>query len=231
MKDYIKKFKTERLKHCYIFIYPIFYMLCFIFLEKNIEPQYIINLEIDDYIPFCEYFIVPYILWFLYVAVTVATFFFFLDIGDFYRLTCYLFTGMTIFLLISFFIPNGLELRPNHFERNNIFTELVKHLYETDTSTNVFPSIHVFNSICVHIAIAKNNIIKRHSLLVKSSFILMILIILSTMFLKQHSVLDVISGIVLSAILYPLFYVYNYIPYRKTYPIPVNNHEHIKRPA
>lgn len=229
MKEYLSNFKNQRLKHSYMFIYPVFYMLCFIFLEQNVEPQYIIHFRPDNYIPFCEYFIVPYLMWFLYVAVTVMVFYLFLDIGDFYRLTCYLFSGMTIFLLVSLFLPNGLELRPYTFERDNIFTDLVKNLYSTDTATNVFPSIHVFNSICVHVALAKNAVVKKHKVIVYSSFILAVLIILSTMFLKQHSILDVTSGIILSAVLYPVFYVYNCIPYRKEYPIPVNNAEVLVR--
>ena len=31
---------------------------------------------LDDLIPFNEYFIVPYLMWFLYVAATIAFFFF-----------------------------------------------------------------------------------------------------------------------------------------------------------
>ena len=219
MKEYFISFRQNRLKHAYIFLYPIIYMIFFVLLEKNIEPRYIIEFKPDNYIPFCEYFIIPYFLWFAYVAVTVAIFYFFLDIGDFYRMTCYLFTGMTVFLIVSYIIPNGLELRPTSFPRDNIFTDMVKGLYATDTSTNVFPSIHVFNSICVHVAIAKNEVIKKKPFIVNSSFVLMTLIILSTMFLKQHSILDVISGIGLAIILYPIFYIYNFIPYRKQYTL------------
>lgn len=225
LKHYIiKDFMQERLKHSYMFIYPVFYMLSFIFLEQHVEPQYTITFELDSLIPFCEFFIVPYLLWFAYVAVTVVIFYLFLDIGDFYRLTCYLFSGMTIFLLVSLFIPNGLYIRPHEFPRDNIFTEMVKQLYKTDTPTNVLPSIHVFNSICVHVAISKNIVFKKHPAIVKSSFCLMLLIICSTMFLKQHSILDVVSGAALAFLLYPLFYVRNCIPYRKDYPIPVTAH-------
>lgn len=219
----MNKFTKERLKHSFMFIYPIFYMLSFVFLEQHVEPQYIFMFEVDHLIPFCEFFVVPYLLWFLYVAATVLLFFLFLDIGDFYRLTCYLFSGMTIFLLVSLFLPNGLELRPHEFPRDNVFTDMVKHLYQTDTSTNVLPSIHVFNSICVHVAISKNAFFRKHPLIVKSSFCLMTLIICSTMFIKQHSILDVICGILLAIALYPLFYVYNCIPYKNEYPIPVSD--------
>lgn len=231
MKNYIENFKNERLKHAYIFLYPVFYMICFILLEKKVEPQYIVEFKIDSYIPFVEFFIVPYLLWFAYVALTVAIFYFFLDIGDFYRMTCYLFSGMTIFLIVSFIFPNGLDLRPDSFPRDNIFTDLVKALYKTDTSTNVIPSIHVFNSLCVHIGISKNDTLRKKPLIVNSSLVLMILIILSTMFLKQHSVLDVISGIFMAIVLYPVFYTYNIIPYRNYYPIEKKQVSIIKNPA
>lgn len=228
-KDFFMDFKKQRLKHCYVFLYPIFYMLFFVFLEQNVEPQYFIHCRLDDVIPFCEYFIIPYFTWFAYVAVTVCVFYVFLDIGDFYRLTCYLFSGMTIFLLISLFMPNGLELRPRTFPRDNVFTDMVRALYATDTATNVFPSIHVFNSICVHVAISKNDVLKKRKPLVAASFLLMVLIILSTVFLKQHSLLDVCFGMIMAALLYPMFYVHNLIPYSKDYPIPVDQHR--KKPA
>jgi len=219
MKEYFLEFKKERLKHSYMFIYPIIYLICFFLLEQKVEPEYIIEFKLDSYIPFCEYFVIPYFMWFVYVAVTVAVFYFFLDIGDFYRMTCYLFTGMTIFLIVSFIVPNGLNIRPQTFPRDNFFTDLVKGLYKTDTSTNVFPSIHVFNSICVHIGIAKNKVLRKKPIIVNCSFILMVLIILSTMFIKQHSVLDVLSGILMAIVLYPVFYVHNIIPYRKSYSL------------
>ena len=218
----MSKFTKERLKHSFMFIYPIFYMLSFVFLEQHVEPQYIFTFKLDQMIPFCEYFIIPYLLWFFYVAATVLIFYLFLDIGDFYRLTCYLFSGMTIFLLVSLFMPNGLNIRPHEFPRDNIFTDMVKHLYQTDTPTNVLPSIHVFNSICVHVAISKNVFFKKHPAIIKSSLCLMILIVCSTMFIKQHSILDVGSAIILAFVLYPVFYVHNCIPYKNEYPIPVS---------
>ena len=52
---------------CYIFIY----LPWFFYLEKKITMEtpnlHIINNAIDDMIPFCVYFIIPYMLWFIYV--------------------------------------------------------------------------------------------------------------------------------------------------------------------
>ena len=113
---------------------------------------HIIYSPIDDKIPFIEYFIVPYLLWFVFIAVVFA-YFFFTDVDGFYKLAKISFAGMTIFLIISTIMPNGLAIRPVVFERDNIFVDLVKMLYQTDTPTNVFPSLHVFNSLAACIAI------------------------------------------------------------------------------
>lgn len=114
---------------------------------------------IDNHIPFIEYFIVPYLVWFVFIAVTVA-YFLIKDKWGFYRLCAFLFSGMTIFLIICTVFPNALNLRPTAFPRDNVFTDMVKVLYKTDTPTNVLPSIHVFNSIGVSIAISHSNDLK-----------------------------------------------------------------------
>lgn len=210
----------ERSKHVFILLYSILYLGIFFLLEQNIKDFHIINFKLDEYVPFMEIFIVPYLLWFAYVAITVVFFFLFLDIGEYYRLVCYLFLGMTVFLIVSFVYPNGLNLRPNYFPRDNIFTDMVRSLYQTDTSTNVMPSIHVYNSICVHLAIAKSPYFQKHKSWKHASLLLMLLIILSTVFIKQHSLLDVAGGILLAAAFYPLFYIKNWIPYRSQFPLP-----------
>lgn len=215
----MKRILSERLKHSFILLYTLIYLGIFFLLEQNKTPVHMIEFEPDNWIPFLEIFIIPYLLWFAYVAVAVVFFFLFCDVGEFYRLICYLFLGMTIFLIISAVFPNGIDLRPHTFPRDNIFTRMISGLYSTDTSTNVMPSIHVYNSICVHIAIAKSAFFQKRKWLINSSCILMVLIVLSTMFIKQHSMLDVFGGIIMASAFYPLFYIKNLIPYRKQYPL------------
>ena len=120
-----------------------------------------IHSVLDDKIPFVEYFIVPYLLWFVFIA-AVFLYFFFTDVEGFYKLAKLSFIGMTIFLLISTVFPNGLTLRPVVFPRDNIFTDMVRMLYLADTPTNVFPSLHVFNSLAACIAIAQSEQLKKH---------------------------------------------------------------------
>lgn len=193
-------------RHGLILLYLLIYFPWFGWLEKNVTKHFhIIHMAVDDMIPFVEYFIIPYLLWFAYVAVAVL-YFFFKNKNEYYRLCTFLFIGMTVFLIISTVYPNGHYLRPVSFARENICTDLVRRLYETDTPTNLFPSIHVYNSIGVNIAIWHGEDFKKHKCIRYGSAVLMISIILSTMFLKQHSVFDVITGIVFSVFMYTLVY-------------------------
>lgn len=187
-------------------LYLIFYLNWFFWLEKKVTKHYtIIHMDLDDYIPFCEVFIIPYLLWFAYVAITVV-YLIFTSKQDYYKACAFLFTGMTIFLLISTLWPNGHHLRPITMPRDNIFTQLVAGLYSTDTATNLWPSIHVFNSLGAHIAITHCHKLKGKTGLHIASLILSSSIVLSTVFLKQHSVFDVITAFIMAAVLYVVVY-------------------------
>lgn len=198
----------NRYKHGWVLSYFFIYIIWFFALEKAVTVNYTaIHIRLDDFIPFNEWFVIPYYLWFAYIFVTVA-YFFLTSKEDFYKCTAFLFIGMTICLIIYTLWPNGQNLRPDLTElgRDNVFTRIVAKLYSTDTATNVLPSIHVFNSIGAHIAIHRSEALKKYKWIQISSFLLMFLISLSTMFLKQHSALDAIAAIALSFIMYLFVY-------------------------
>ncbi|MCI5918128.1 MAG: phosphatase PAP2 family protein [Roseburia sp.] len=209
MKTLTRKKVNEfiaKYKHGLLLLYFLIYLPWFGYLEENVTIHFhVIHVALDDKIPFCEYFIIPYMLWFAYVAWGVA-YFFFKNKSEYYKLCAFLFTGMTIFLVISTVYPNGHYLRPTTFERDNIFVQAVQWLYSTDTPTNLFPSIHVYNSLGINMAVWHSENFKKNKPVRYGSAILCISIILSTMFLKQHSVFDVVTGIVLAAFMFSLVY-------------------------
>ena len=188
-------------------LYTVFYLLCFSYLEYRHVRYHIIDSSLDDKIPFCEYFIIPYLLWFLYIAVTVGYFLFFNEnTTEFWSLILNLAIGMTLFLIVSYVYPNGLNIRPTEFTNDSVFTRMVQFLYRTDTPTNVLPSIHVYNSVAAFSAIHTCKNLQKHKGIRTGSFILTTLIVLSTMFLKQHSIADVATGITCAVATYVLFY-------------------------
>lgn len=193
-------------------LYFIIYMIWFTWLEeRHIWKYQLIHVFVDDYIPFCELFIVPYFLWFLYVP-AVVLYLAANNKDEYYRNAIFLCTGMTVFLLVSTFFPNGHHLRPSVMPRDNVFTQLVALLYRTDTSTNLWPSIHVYNSIGAHIAFRRSELGK-NKVLRFASFFLCVSIILATVFLKQHSVFDMVTAFVMAGALYAVVYRYDLLAY------------------
>ena len=197
----------DKYHHAWVFLYGFIYMPWFSWREKHVTSNYfVIHSVFDDYIPFIEIFIIPYLLWFVYVSGTVL-YFFFTDKQGFYRICTLLITGMTLFLIICTIFPNGLNLRPSTFARDNIFVDLVRFIYRSDTSTNVLPSLHVYNSIGCYIAIRNSQKLRQYKWVQNGSLVLTVSIVLSTMFLKQHSVVDVIAAIVMIYFIYQFVYI------------------------
>lgn len=206
----------RKYKHAWVFLYTFIYLPWYMYLERTIVTEYhIMYTKVDSIIPFNEYFIIPYYIWFLYVTFMLI-FLFFKDVDEFYRYGLYLALGMSLSLFICQIFPNGTTLRPENLDPNkNIFTHMVAFIYKSDTPTNVFPSIHVFNSIATHVAIVRSRFFYNNIKVKTISFIIMISICLSTLFLKQHSFIDVIGATILSYIIYQLIY--------SKIPLPINH--------
>lgn len=205
MRAFLKKWG-----HALLILYGLFYMPCFSYLEKTINDSYdynVIHCAFDDIVPFCEYFIIPYYFWFLFVGLA-AVWFFFRSQGECIRMGFFLIIGITIAVICFAAYPNGLDNpRPTEFPRDNFCTDLVKMLYSSDTSTNVLPSLHVLNTLIVVIAVFESKTFgKFHNSMKIIVSVIGVLIVLSTMFLKQHSVYDVILAFVIAGVMYPLIY-------------------------
>lgn len=128
---------------------------------------------------------------------------------------------MTIALIVYTVFPNGLNLRLTDIGRNNILVTIVQFLYASDTPTNVCPSIHVFATISAHLCLVKSKHMQKlnsRKRIKKVSWVLTVLICLSTVFLKQHSVIDLICGAILSIGLY--FVVFKWWFGKVKFPAP-----------
>lgn len=190
------------IKHLKTFIVlGIIYLLGFFVLERiHLFDITYMETWLDTYIPFNEYFVIPYIIWYFYI---MLGFLYFLKQDDFQFNRCifYLFAGMYIALIIYTFFPNGQNLRVT-LTNNNICSQLVKILYTIDTSTNVCPSLHTYNSIMMYVALKKSDFFKNKRLLDILTFILVVSICASTVLIKQHAIMDVFGGILLCVVVY-----------------------------
>ena len=160
------------------------------FLTETLIPYQackVVYSDLDALIPFCEYFILPYVLWYAWIAGSLL-FFLQFSIKSFQNLQKYIIITQAVAIAVYILFPNRQDLRPVVFPRDNIFSRMVGVLYTVDTSTNVCPSLHVAISIGLASVWVKQQDI---SLWIRCLMVLLaVLVSMSTVFLKQHSVVD-----------------------------------------
>lgn len=200
------KLNTDEFRHLKLLIFWPIFGLFFTLVERfyNVGHYYSMHCPLDDMIPFCEWFLIPYLLWFVYLIGTIVYTFFF-DVAAFKRMMYFIIITYSITMLIYLVFPTCQDLRPTQFARDNVLTRFVAWFYNFDTNTNVCPSIHVLGSVAAMLGLCDCRRLQNPKL--KLLFILLcVLICISTVFMKQHSVLDVLEALPLCVIAYPICY-------------------------
>lgn len=168
---------------------------CLYFLTENLIPAekcYSVHIPLDDMIPFCEWFVIPYVSWYLLIVFSLGYFALY-NIDSFKRLSKYIIITQVIAMTIYIIFPSRQDLRPAEFAQDNILTKIVGILYALDTNTGVCPSLHVGYSLGIASVWLKE---RSASLVWKIALVLwVILICISIMFVKQHSALDLFAAL------------------------------------
>ena len=206
---------SKKYKHLLLLIYWPFYGIAFWTLEKAwpriwqaMTGQELIYNEVfcawDAYIPLCEWFVIPYYFWFAFL-VGMGAYGVLFDIRALRHFMWFVILTYSATAVIYLIWPNMQALRPTEFPRDNWMIDIIKGLYGYDTNTNVCPSIHVLGSFAVGFAGWHSRTLRGWGW--KAFFaISTVLISISTVFLRQHSIIDVIAALVLCAICYPIVY-------------------------
>jgi len=180
------------------------------FLTENLIPRencHVVYSPLDDLIPFCEVFIIPYVFWYALIVISLLYFLLY-NVESFKKLQTYIIITQVAAMTIYILFPNRQDLRPTEFPRENVFTQVISWLYAFDTSTNVCPSLHVAYSLGIASVWVKEKDVSRWW----KAFVVVavILICMSTAFIKQHSVLDAFAALPICAaaelILYRNYY-------------------------
>lgn len=194
----------ERRPISFMAAFFVFYLVAFFALEQRAgAPAVWVHCRLDDLIPFCKYAIVPYCLWFVWIPFTLFDFLLRAPRAEFCRLCLPLFAGMTAALALYVLVPTGLSLRPYYVFGSDVFARAVRLLYRVDTATNVCPSIHVLNSVTLALAYCRSPRFAGEKLrwVRPAAVALCVAIVLSTMLLRQHSVIDVVFGALLALVI------------------------------
>ena len=192
---------------CFMALYLILYLSAFNFLNTQIHmPHILVHCRLDDLIPFCKYAVIPYFAWFPWIPFTLFFLLWKAPREDFWRLCMPLFSGMTIALACYVILPTGLNLRPCYVPGTDIFARAVRFLYSTDTPINVCPSIHCQSSACMALAFSSSTLTEKRPGLKVLAWVWAALICASTVFTKQHSIVDVVCGLAVAFVWVPVLY-------------------------
>ena len=208
--DY-RKFRLNKLdspafSHIKLLLYWPFFGVLFLFLER-LQPErsyYAVHCVLDDFIPFCEWSLIPYLFWFAFLIGTLV-YCFFCDIRAFRRMMYFVMVTYSITMIIYILFPTCQNLRPTSFSHNNLLIWIVQRFYAFDTNTNVFPSLHVVGSFSAMFAIWDSKKLQRRSWKIFAA-VATFSISLSTVFMKQHSILDVAGALPICALGWQLCY-------------------------
>lgn len=172
----------------------IFYFTMY-FVTENLIPYERcrpVHCALDDVIPFCEYFAIPYIFWYFLVFGSLLYFGMYKP-KSFIDLQKYIIVTQVVAMTIYVLFPNRQDLRPTEFVNNNIFTQALGFLYSFDTCTGVCPSLHVAYSFGLVSIWTKE---KDVSGLWKGFIVFCAIIIsMATAFVKQHSTVDIFAAL------------------------------------
>lgn len=165
------------------------------FLTENLIPVekcHVIHWFLDDLIPFNEFFLIFYAGWYLLVFGSLVYYFFY-DTERFRQLDLYIFVTQMAAMACYILYPSRQDLRPEVFPRENLFTWVLGLIYSFDTNTGVCPSLHVAYSLAILSVHLKDDHLPVWWKVTLA--VLVVLISLSTAFVKQHSTLDILAAI------------------------------------
>lgn len=188
------------------------YFILYFLTEKFIpyEKCTPVHIPLDDIIPFCEAFIVPYVGWYFLIAGSLVWFMLY-NPDNFKNMMKFIIITQIVSMVIYIVFPNRQDLRPEVFPRENVFTYIVNLIYTADTCTNVCPSMHVAYSIGIASTWLKE---KDASVLAKMLLtVFCFTVCISVAFVKQHSTLDIFAAI-------PLCLLAEWMTFGKSFWLP-----------
>jgi PAP2 superfamily len=170
-------------------------------LNTDAREAVILSTTIDEWIPFVPAFIVPYILWYAFIL-GYLFYFWYKDVQTFLKTLGIIVIGELVCFVIYFYFQTTVP-RPD-VAGNGLFVDLVRMIYNHDQPYNAFPSIHVLTTFAI--ILGNFNIKDKHLFHTVFVPVMGSLIILSTLFVKQHFILDMTSSIFLSVFLYGVMF-------------------------
>lgn len=215
---------VKQRKYCLILLYWPFHSLWYEILRiayPSDESVLIVESALDRKIPFCEWFLIPYVIWYFCIAY-VLIYPLFKDKREFWRANLLIDLCMILPMIFCTVVPNGIDtaLRPDFatLGRENILTWGVQLIYAADSPPrNCMPSMHVSVAWAMFFAILQSKIMLKKPIYKALFGVFALLVSLATVFIKQHSILDVFVGFGVAVLVFIAVYIGEKVYDKKVY--------------
>ncbi len=180
-------------------IFLIIFQSIFFWTSKAIQGQaHLIGNVIDTKIPFNIWFMIPYCIW--YFLIIIVPYILYKKNKDSFIRYIYSYMICTIVANIIFVAYPTTVIRPE-VAPTNILTGITHLIFLIDTPIlNCFPSLHCAMSILFMTSILENKNINVFTKVIIT--IICLFIMASTLFVKQHVFIDLVSGDIIATIVY-----------------------------
>ena len=185
---------SPKFRHLLLLLGWVGYFLLY-FLTENLIPVekcHPVWCPLDDIIPFNEWFVIPYVGWYVLIVISLGYFALY-NIENFKGLQTYIMITQAVAMIIYIIWPSRQDLRPEEFPRENVLTWIMGIIYGADTNTGVCPSLHVAYSLGIASAWLKEKSASVPVKIIVSVFVFFVCI--SVAFTKQHSVVDIFAAL------------------------------------
>ena len=190
----LNNIRTAQYRHLLLLLGWVGYFVMYALTENLIpaEKCHPVHIYLDDVVPFCEWFVIPYVSWYLLIVGSLLYFGFY-SVVSFKKLQTYIIITQIFAMAVYIIYPNRQDLRPQVFPRENVLTWILGMIYRIDTNTGVCPSLHVGYSLGIASTWLREKTVPgwvRAMIAVWCG-----IICISVAFVKQHSVLDIFAAI------------------------------------
>lgn len=197
MKEFIKENKNRII----IIVLVFLFQTLIYFISKLFQGNHIyLNNYLDDMIPFIPYFVIFYFLWYIFLfLIPLLILKYDKKVFDRYIMVSIIYSVLQGIIFII--LPTTMDRAD--VVVNSISTFLVNIVYRLDTPVcNLFPSAHcAFTFLFIMSVLDLKNLNKKYKILISISSIL---IVLSTIFIKQHVLIDILGAF---CIIVPMYYI------------------------
>ncbi len=201
----IKNFFVER-KYVLLLLLWVPHTIWYFLLNRYQVNSHLIHIPLDDVIPYVKEFVIFYVMWYGYIAFAhIWTFF--KSKRDFLVMCSLIFLANFLSMLVCTVYPSMHDLRPDDATMGNSFlSDMVRWLYGTENPYCILPSMHCMLAIVITVGLIFSESLKGNLVVKILCPIYTVLVMLSTVFIKQHSIVDVFAASGMSVIVILLTY-------------------------